>query len=128
MLNNAVKSQLFRSSLEFLLLSLLMLIAPIALYLDIVVFKQPINETSVTEIIQELFVFGSIVCFLKLALRRPEQSGFALLAAGFFACVFIREMDGVLDDINHGFWFYPAILTALGTIGYVAFAHARTVW
>ncbi len=53
-------------------------------------------------------------------LRDPQARGFMVLVAGLLSCMFIRELDYAFDQITHGFWFYPAMLMALGSILYAA--------
>lgn len=61
--------------------------------------------------------------FVRLAMRRSDDQRFAVLAAGFFACMFIREMDAVLDLLAHGLWKYLALPIGLGCV-----AHAARDW
>lgn len=84
--------------------------------MDTSVFGHGVGEQSVTEWTQELLLLASALMFLALAWRQPAQRGFAILVAGFFGTMFIRELDGVFDRIVHGFWVYPAALWALAAL------------
>lgn len=111
------KQQIFNASKEFLTIIILMLIAPLALYLDLVIFQNDVGELSATEISQEVFVFITMTLFGIRAKQQPSARGFYLLVTGFFACVLIRELDQLFDLIWHGFWVIPAAATALISIG-----------
>ena len=106
-----------KSALEFALLALLAICAPAAVYLDIGVFKQPVNEWSVTELIQHIFVLATAILFAVKAIRMPRLRSFAILAAGLFGCMFLRELDAFMDAIQHGFWVYPTSVLAVVAIG-----------
>lgn len=77
-----------------------------------------IQENSVTELTQELLVLAAAVLFGITAWRCPKLSSMLVLFAGLFGCMFIRELDVVFDQVFRGFWFYPALLVAVGTIFY----------
>ena len=51
---------------------------------------------------------------LFLALQRKNEA--FILLAGFFACLFIREQDALLDGVFHGFWAYVAVATAVASV------------
>lgn len=76
------------------------------IWLDIAVFKTDILETSFTEVSQEVMLFICALLFWNTA-RLPGQKGFAALAGGFFACLLMRELDGLFDPISHSAWCWP---------------------
>lgn len=99
-----------KNALDFLLLAFAMLLVPAAIYIDIVVLQlDGIPESSVTEYVQETLLFFSACAFFYMARKNSEQRGFALLVAGFFGTMFIREFDAMFDQVFHGFWVYIAI-------------------
>lgn len=103
-------TKIHQSVFEVLALSILILAVPFCVYLDVVVIGHGIPELSVTEITQETLIFlSAILCWLK-AWRCVCSRGFFVLLGGFFACMFIRELDFLFDMIHHGFWIYPVIL------------------
>lgn len=105
---------------EFLLLAIFALIAPLFVFLDVAVLGVGVTEYSVTEMSQSALLLASASAFWWLAWRHSQSRGFFMLVAGFFSCMLIRELDAFLDYISHGFWLWPALVVALGTIGFVA--------
>ena len=77
-----------------------------------------ISETAMTELIQEALVLAAAFLFGVAAWRCPSFRSLLVLFAGLFGCMFIRELDALFDKIFHGFWVYPAVLLAVGTILY----------
>lgn len=112
---------------EFLLLTLLSVLPPLAVYLDIVVIGHGVPEASVTEFIQETLILASAMAFWACAWRNPAARGFLVLVAGFFSCMLIRELEGLLDVIWKGFWVWPAVLVAAASVSYVFFYCHDTV-
>lgn len=106
---------------EFILLALLSALPPLAVYLDIVMIGHGVPEASVTEFIQETLILASAMAFWACAWRNPGARGFLVLVAGFFSCMLIRELEGLLDAIWKGFWVWPAFLVAAGSVSYVLF-------
>ncbi|MCX7885735.1 MAG: hypothetical protein N3B01_00555 [Verrucomicrobiae bacterium] len=87
--------------------------------LDVGVLKHGLGETSITELAQETTLLAVTVGFLLYAWRHPWARGFSVLVAGAMGCMLIRELDAWLDWVWHGFWFWPALCTAVGTVWYV---------
>lgn len=87
------------------------------LWLDIAVFHTQILEISFTEISQELMLFIIAVSFWTLPTSKGH-AGFKSLAGGFFACLLMRELDGLFDPISHSAWCVPflAIATVCVTV------------
>lgn len=115
---------------EFFLLALLSLVAPLCVYIDIVVLGHevsPESEIWLTENTQEILILLAALSMAYAAWRRPGERGFLVLVAGFFGSMLIRELDVVLDAVWHGFWFWPALLLAVGAIGYAATLGRGTV-
>lgn len=104
---------------ELLLLALLALVAPALVFTDIVIIGHGLSEISFTEIAQEMLLLLSALLIAHRAWRHAESRGFFLLMASFYGCMLIRELDGFLDHIQHGFWLWPALLLAFTTIAYV---------
>lgn len=124
----SISSRIASAVAEFFLLALLALVPFIAVYLDIVVIGHRIGEVSVTEIAQEALLLLTVLVFLYSAWRQPASRGFLVLVAGFFAAAFIRELDGFLDEVWHGFWVWPAMLVSLTSISYAAIRCRDTVF
>ncbi len=79
------------------------------IYLDIKTFGN-IHEKSFVEVGQELCLIATSMIFMCLA-RKKDAPGLWLVA-GFFMCLFIREMDAYFDDLFHGSWKYFALVSA----------------
>ncbi|WP_273859234.1 hypothetical protein [Photobacterium sp. GSS17] len=110
--------------LSFLFASLLALSA-FAIHLDVRIFQNDMGEASIIEVGQEAYLLIAVILFGLVAIKDESQRGFAVLVTGFFATIFIREMDGILDAIRHGIWKYPAWLVSVSAIGYSIF-HLKT--
>ena len=80
--------------------------------------RNGITENSITELMQEALILISAILFWVGAWRYPTVRSLLVLFAGLFGCMFIRELDALFDKIFHGFWVYPAVLLAVGTILY----------
>lgn len=97
--------------------SLLLRIALVCLalamiWLDIAVFDTQMLELSFTEITQELMLLACALLFWTLP-ADTGHAGFKTLAGGFFACLLMRELDGLFDPISHSAWCWPFMAIAL---------------
>ncbi|MEN0036657.1 MAG: hypothetical protein AAGC78_06300 [Cellvibrio sp.] len=101
---------------RFLSLMLVVSIPPICLFIDLKVIGNGVSEQSVTEIAQLVMLALTIGCFILLAQKKSTERYFFLLAAAFFACMLIRELDALFDLIAHGLWLYVAAPIALTAI------------
>jgi hypothetical protein len=81
------------------------------IYLDIAIANTQLLEVSFTEIGQELMLAACAGLFWT-SRGTQAQEGFNALAGGFFACLLVRELDGLFDPISHSFWLWPALGTA----------------
>lgn len=100
------------ASLGVLLRLVLVGIAFAMIWLDIAVFRTQILEVSFTEITQEVMLFACALLFWR-APGSSQERGFRILAGGFFACLLMRELDGLFDPISHSAWCWPFSLIAL---------------
>lgn len=112
--------------IEFLILVFFALLPLLGVYIDLIILGNDLGEVSVTEIAQETLLLATVVIFGYGTFKKPEQRGFLVLVTGFFSCLFIREMDAFLDEIRHGFWFWPALFVVLLSIGYARFYARNT--
>lgn len=101
---------------RFLSLMLVVSIPPICLFIDLKVIGNGVSEQSVTEIAQLVMLSLIIGCFILLAQKKSAEKSFFLLAAAFFTCMLIRELDALFDLIAHGLWLYVAAPVALTAI------------
>ena len=114
--------QLVKSALaRFGVMLALTLFSVAMVFVDIFIAKTDILETSFTEVSQEAML-ALIAGLFWLSAREPGQRGVGILIGGFFACMLIRELDGLFDPISHSFWLWPALLTA-GTCVYRALGY-----
>jgi hypothetical protein len=109
---DSVHPHLKRASFGILLRLVLAGVAFAMIWLDIAVYKTEILETSFTEITQEVFLFACGLLFW-LSPGAPEQRGFKILVGGFFACLLMRELDGLFDRISHSAWCWPFSMIAI---------------
>lgn len=124
---NQFKNKILYSFIEIMMLAILSVIPTVTVLIDCVIINNIIKEVSVTELTQALLLFSIISVFSITAIKNKNSRGFLVLAAGFFSCMLIRELDGFLDNIYHGFWFWPAIVTAIASIIYAAFFCRNTI-
>lgn len=99
---------------EFTALSVTVLMVPLFLALDLLVFRNRVTEFSLTELSQELLVLATTILLGFKARRHPESKGLLTLMCGFFACLFIRELDCFFDTVFYrGFWRWLTLATAI---------------
>ena len=111
----------------FLLLSALIIISAGAIHIDIRYFNDNIGENSLTEYLQQAYLFTTAVLFALLCIRHPKNRGFYVLVSSFFCVLLIRELDAFFDLISHGFWVYPAALVAVFAIFYAVLNVKTTI-
>lgn len=111
---------------EFLILSVLMLTTPLVIYLDTRVFGGAVHEDSLTELMHNFYLGVASVCYLLASRKIVAARGYLIIGATIFGCMFIREIDFLLDNIVHGLWLYP-VLALLGWGGASAYRHRATI-
>ncbi len=99
---------------EFILAALIASSVVGCIYFDVTT-NQNILEDSFVEFSQEWLLLGTTALFAMQAITK-RQGGLWLIA-GFFGCLFCRELDAYFDMIVHGAWKYFAIVV----IGFVFF-------
>ena len=99
---------------EFLFLVALTLLTPAVVAVDVVITRQGVAESALTELTQEGLLLFSVLLFLHAAARARRARGFHVLAAGFFAAMLVRELDSVFDHVWQGFWLWPALGVSAG--------------
>jgi hypothetical protein len=104
--------------LPFILISLLSAGVITVINIDYFFLENNLSEQSLTEMFQQLLLLASVTFFAWSAYKEKESRTFFILVAGFFGCMFLRELDYYFDMIVHGFWFYPTILLAISVIIY----------
>ncbi|GKX62110.1 hypothetical protein [Pragia fontium] len=111
---------LYRAIQQFLIYSLAAALTIGMLFMDAIFMGSKLQEFSFVEITQEIMLLLIVILFLKLAYQKPDIRNSSVLIAGFFACMFIRELDSIFDLIIHGFWIYPAMAIAVTGLIYAA--------
>ena len=103
----------------------LALLVPLAILIDTHYLGNSVGDASVTEYLQETLLALSALGFALVAYaKRPVARGFAILVAGFFAVMLIRELDALFDRVAHGFWLYPALAVTAATL-LLAYRHRQ---
>lgn len=118
---------IIRAILHFLFYSLAATATVGIIYLDIVWLENDVSELSFVEVAQEFLLLIIIILFLRFARNNVQHRKLGILIAGFFACMLIRESDKFLDMIQHGFWFYPALLVAFSCIFFACRKPKKTI-
>ena len=114
---NSTCRKICSALVEAALLLAATLLGPIFLAIDILIFKNNVSETSLTEMTQAALLFASAVLVGISAWRRSEARGFLVLVCGLFTCMFIRELDAFFDLwFFHGFWAWLAAISAAASI------------
>ncbi len=93
--------------IEFLLAALIAASVVGCIYLDVTVHHN-IVENSFNEFGQEVILLATTTLFTMQAIAKRQ--GGLWLVAGFFGCLFIRELDAYFDEIVHGAWKYFALV------------------
>jgi hypothetical protein len=93
------------------LLALVMATPVALLYVDIRLLGNGVGEWSLVELTQLGFLAATVLAFVRRARARVDERGFAVLAAGFFGCMLVRELDAVWDLVFHGLW--PILVATL---------------
>jgi len=104
--------------LPFILISLLSVGVITAINIDYFFLENNLSERSLTELFQQLLLLASVAIFTWSAAKIEQSRTLYILIAGFFACMFLRELDYYFDMIVHGFWVYPTVLLASLVITY----------
>ncbi len=84
----------------------------VVIYADVLVFGNTMDERSLVQNSQALLILGSAAFFGLSASISSDQRGYLTLVSTLFLCMFVRENDGLLDNIEHGFWRIPVIVIA----------------
>ncbi len=114
------KPGLLFPTIEFMVLAAIMIAVPVIVGLDVDVFLYGSSEVSATELTQEALILLSAIVSGITAIRHPASRSWLVLVSGFFAGMFLREIDFWLDRVSHGFWVYPTAITGLAAISYSA--------
>ncbi|MDA0407363.1 hypothetical protein O7R08_15595 [Vibrio alginolyticus] len=115
------------SMIYFFGLTLLLAFSALVIHLEVRYIIGISGENSIIEYFQEVYLFISGSLFLVVAIRHNNQRGFAFLISAFFYIMLIRELDGLFDQISHGFWKYPAWLLTIFVFIYTFFNIKTTV-
>ncbi len=108
---NAAQSK-SRSIRNILALICAFLVPVAIIYADVILLNSTMGESSLVQIAQVLMILAGALFFVAGARAQPAQRGYLVVFATLFLCMFIRENDGLLDHIAHGFWVVPASVTA----------------
>jgi len=104
--------------LKLMLQAALVVLAVFIVAMDSTLAEQGRSEYSMTEYAQELCIFVAAILFGLASRYDTRARGFFVLVMGLFATMLIRESDALFDNIQHGFWIYPALFVSIVTIFY----------
>ncbi|HCW47038.1 hypothetical protein [Mixta calida] len=96
-------------------------------FIDVNWMRDALHETSFTEIFQEVILGGIAISFFFYAVRQSSLRYSLVLKGGFFACMLIREMDFLFDEIFHGAWVWFALAVAIVCLALAARHPAATL-
>lgn len=105
--------------INFIFILILVTLPILTVRYDVLTLHNNIPEQSLTEWSEEILLTITAGSFLFISLTdRKYHHGFILISA-FFYCILIRELDSFFDNlVFHGFWIYPAIITAITALYY----------
>ncbi|NAW65846.1 hypothetical protein CAG70_02855 [Photobacterium halotolerans] len=109
----------------FMAVAVIAAIAAFIIKIEMLQLSGNLGENSLVEYTQELYLCLTSTLFFGVAMKQPAQKGFAVLVSAFFMVLLIRELDGLLDLIWHGFWKFPAAIVAVTGMFY-AYKHPQT--
>ncbi|MDD1780244.1 hypothetical protein LRP49_03425 [Enterovibrio sp. ZSDZ35] len=116
---NNQSNTIFKALCHFFSLALLVALPVLVVQIDINVLHNGLSEQSLTEYLENVLLLSTIACYVLIAVKKPDFRHFGVLVAGFFLCLFIRELDKWFDDnFWHGFWVYPAAIVASSALIY----------
>lgn len=103
---------------RFMAVAVIAAIAAFIIKIEMLQLSGNLGENSLVEYTQELFLFFTSALFFAVAVKQPAQKGLAVLVSAFFMVLLIRELDGLLDMVWHGFWKFPAAVVAVLGMAY----------
>lgn len=106
-------SPMRRTIFQFLTLFGSLLLTVAVIYADVLVLGSTMGERSLVEVLQALMILGSAAFFAAGASNSSDQRGYLILVSTLFLCMFVRENDGLLDNVEHGFWRIPVLIIAV---------------
>ena len=105
-------------ALKLVLQAALVVLTVVIVVIDTGLLEQGKSELSWTELAHEICILTSAILFGISAKYEKSARGFFILVMGLFATMLIRESDALLDNVQHGFWIYPALIISLSAIFY----------
>lgn len=112
---------------EFIFLSLLTTIVPLAIYYDIIYMANDrLLENSATEWLQVLFLFISAMLFLSMAIKDKAARGLYALASGLFISMIIREGNNYFNHLPIQEIWETLVVITLGTAIIIARRNKNT--
>lgn len=120
LLSPYAKETFQKVALNALIVAALSILVNLCLRADFIFLHNTLGETSFTESAQLLMLAITIGSFYHLASIKGETNYAAVLIAGFFSVLMLREMDVWFDMIAHGSWVVPAIAVT-ATACYIAY-------
>lgn len=110
----------------FLLAATIVTATTLCIFFDVFVSGAMAAEGYLTETMQNILLLSMVVSYLSLAVKKVELRPAMLLVAGFFACMFIRELDYLFDKTPIS-WFIVCIVISAACFSYAAKHFSLTV-
>lgn len=102
----------------FIISAIAIIIIMIVMHIDISIVNSYMSEESFTEAMQELTLLAIIAIYARMAWKNQKMRPAFVLIAGFFACMFWREMDYWFGLM--GFHWLPLVVVTAGACIYYA--------
>jgi succinate dehydrogenase/fumarate reductase cytochrome b subunit len=106
------KRVIYRACQNALMIVAISIVVNLSIRLDFVVFRSDFGELSVTETLQLMMLAIASWSFFSLSKQVDHIKHAAILIAGFFSVLMIRELDYWMDMIHPGSWVFPALTVA----------------
>jgi len=103
------KRIIYKSSLSALIIVAISILVNLSLRLDYVMLGSNLGELSITETLQLMMLAMTSWSFFSLSKQQAHLKHAAILIAGFFTVLIVRETDYWTDMIYHGSWVFLAL-------------------
>lgn len=101
---------------KFLVLALAVTLVALIVIYDVCIAGIDFSESTLIEMSQEIILPVCVLLFILLARMKPAMKYTYFLIAGFFACMFFREMDFFFGRLGLP-WIVAVLLVAAISIG-----------
>ena len=113
-------SVILRAFGKLLTLGLAVTAVALIIIYDVCIVGIDFSESTLIEMTQEIILPVCVLLFILLAKMKPGMKYTYYLIAGFFACMFIREMDFFFGRVGF-LWIIAILLVACISVGQSCF-------